>query len=302
MSIRGSFRVHWRPSADPGPRACANQARAQAEPWQRSNDLVGTVWVLDAASTSGLVGAVPLGARVTLSFADTRAHGTAACHSYGGAYRASEDGSLSFDAFAVTLMACAQPLMTLESAYLDVLAGVSSFEIGGAGDLTLSNGQSTLTFSRAVHEPLPLVGTTWILSSISSGTSSDVISDRDHGRVLDRPRWADRVQWFQRSVYNGRRLAVVLAPRDDEAGVQEVRHGAGTRLPRRDEPGSFVRDRRWTADTVRRVGREPARLRRCADHNAIVVITVSLRARAARPGRPDARRAPPRRSPRSGSQ
>jgi hypothetical protein len=32
------------------------------------------------------------------------------------------------------------------------------------------------------------------------------------------------------------------------------------------------------------------------------VITVSLRARAARPGRPDARRAPPRRSPRSGSQ
>ncbi len=173
MSIRGSFRR----SLAPLPLiplilvVCANTGASDGQsPGSDPNDLVGTVWVLDGASTSGLVGAVPLGARVTLSFADARAHGTAACNSYGGAYRASEDGSLSFDAFAVTLMACAQPLMTLESAYLDVLAGVSSFEIGGAGDLKLSNGQSTLTFTRAVSpEPLPLAGTTWTLSSISSG-------------------------------------------------------------------------------------------------------------------------------------
>ena len=176
---------------------------------------------------------VPPGAQVTLTFEDGQAHGSAACNSYGGAYRAGDDGSLSFDAFAVTQMACDPPLMTLETAYLEVLGGVSAFEVGSSGDLSLSNGDATLTFARQVTpEPLPLVGTTWTLSSISSGDAvTSVISGTEiTARVLGRQHGEriGRVQRFQRPVHNGRRLVVVLAPRHDEDGMQEVRHGAGT--------------------------------------------------------------------------
>ena len=136
------------------------------------------MWVLDETSIGRLVADVPTGAQVTLTFEDGQAHGSAACNSYGGAYRAGDDGSLSFDAFAVTQMACDPPLMTLETAYLEVLGGVSAFEVGSSGDLSLSNGDATLTFARQVTpEPLPLVGTTWTLSSISSGDAvTSVIS------------------------------------------------------------------------------------------------------------------------------
>jgi heat shock protein HslJ len=132
------------------------------------NDLTGVVWVLDDASIAGLVDQVPAGAKATIAFEDGQAHGRAACNSYGGAYRAGEDGSMSFDAFAATQMACDPPLMTLESAYLEVLSGVSGFEVEDG--LRLSNGDATLSFSREVSpEPLPLVGTAWTLTSIAAG-------------------------------------------------------------------------------------------------------------------------------------
>jgi heat shock protein HslJ len=134
------------------------------------NDLTGVVWVLDDTSIAGLVDQVPAGAQVTIAFEDGQAHGTAACNSYGGGYRAGDDGSMSFDAFAVTAMGCDPPLMTLESAYLEVLGGVTGFEVDAGGGLRLVNGEVTLSFSREVSpEPLPLVGTTWTLTSIAAG-------------------------------------------------------------------------------------------------------------------------------------
>jgi heat shock protein HslJ len=141
-----------------------------------ANDLIGVTWVLDDASVAGLVDEVPPGAHVTVTFEEGQAHGTAACNGYGGAYEASDDGSLSFAGFAVTEMGCDPPLMTLESAYLEVLGGVTSFEVGDT--LRLSNGETTLSFSRDVPpEPLPLVGTTWTLTSIFSGDAvSSVVS------------------------------------------------------------------------------------------------------------------------------
>ncbi len=159
--------------------ACANSGAGDGQSSGGDpNDLVGVVWVLDETSISRLVADVPTGAQVTLTFEDGQAHGSAACNSYGGAYRAGDDGSLSFDAFAVTQMACEPPLMTLESAYLEELADMSAFDVGSSGDLSLSNGNATLTFSRQeTPEPLPLAGTTWILSSIASGDAvTSVIS------------------------------------------------------------------------------------------------------------------------------
>ncbi|MGZ5214393.1 MAG: META domain-containing protein [Actinomycetota bacterium] len=139
-------------------------------------DLTGVVWLLDGASIAGLVDEVPPGAQVTLTLENGQAHGTAACNSYGGAYRAGDDGSLSFDGFAVTQMGCDTPLMTLESAYLAALGQVTGFGI--EGNLVLTGGDVALEFNEEVPaQPLPFVGTTWTLTSIASGDAvSSVLS------------------------------------------------------------------------------------------------------------------------------
>ncbi len=74
---------------------------------------------------------------MTLTFEDGQASGTAACNSYGGAYQAGDDGSLSFEGFAVTEMACDPALMTLESAYLEVLGGSPGSSVDAALTLLL---------------------------------------------------------------------------------------------------------------------------------------------------------------------
>jgi heat shock protein HslJ len=106
--------------------------------------LRGTGWVLDRPSLAALVDHVPAGAEITIAFEDGRASGKAACNSYGGDYAAEDGGSISFGPFAVTLMACEEPMMLLEHAYLATLAGVSSFTVDG--DLILSGDGVDLRF------------------------------------------------------------------------------------------------------------------------------------------------------------
>jgi heat shock protein HslJ len=151
--------------------ACANSSAGAGDgrsPTADPNDLVGVVWVLDPASMGGLVDDVPPLTQITLSFEGGSAHGSAACNNYGGSYRAGDDGSLSFDPFAVTLMACDALLTTLEGAYLEALGGVTGFAID-AGTLHLTGGQPTLSFASEPAQALPLVGTPWTLMSITSG-------------------------------------------------------------------------------------------------------------------------------------
>lgn len=149
--------------------ACANPGSGSGSATD-VGDLLGVMWTLDRSSMAGLVDEVPSGATITVSFEDGQASGRAACNSYGGAYHAGDDGSMSFDDFAVTEMGCEAPLMTLESAYLEALGGVTGFDVDAGRGLRLVNGDVTLSFSpRATLEPLPLVGTTWTLSSIAAG-------------------------------------------------------------------------------------------------------------------------------------
>jgi len=141
--------------------------------------LVGHQWTLDASSMASLAGEVPAGAIGTIAFEDGQASGRAACNSYGGAYDAGDDGSLSFESFAVTAMACEAPLMTLESAYLEALGAVTGF--GVDGKLTLRGDEIDLTFDEEVSPvALPLVGTTWTLTTIASGDAvSSVLNGTD---------------------------------------------------------------------------------------------------------------------------
>jgi heat shock protein HslJ len=149
--------------------ACADEGDGSSDGGSTDPaDLTGVTWQLDGSSIASLVGDSPPDAVVTLEFADGQAAGRAACNSYGGAYQAGDDGTLSFELFAVTQMACDEPLMALERAYLAALGQVTGFSV--EIDLVLTGGDVPLTFSATPPpEPLPLVGTAWTLTTIASG-------------------------------------------------------------------------------------------------------------------------------------
>lgn len=159
--------------------ACAENGGSDTDVGTDPADLTGVTWQLDGSSIASLMSDPPQDAVVTLELADGQAHGTAACNSYGGAYQASDDGSIAFESFSVTEMACDEPLMALEAAYLTELGRVTGFSV--EGDLVLTGGDITLTFSAIPPpEPLPLVGTAWKLTTIASGdTVSSTIAGTD---------------------------------------------------------------------------------------------------------------------------
>ena len=73
----------------------------------------------------------------TMTFSRTqRVAGTASCNRYSGPYRLSGEG-LSFGAMISTKMACAEPRMGQETAFLQGLSMVTRFEIAADGALRL---------------------------------------------------------------------------------------------------------------------------------------------------------------------
>jgi heat shock protein HslJ len=148
--------------------ACAEDGGSATGVGNDAADLAGVTWQLDASSMASLASDSPQDAVVTIEFADGQVGGRAACNSYGGAYEASDDGSIAFESFSVTEMACDEPLMALEAAYLAALSGVTGF--GVEGNLALTGGDVTLEFNVVLPpQPLPLVGTLWTLTTMGSG-------------------------------------------------------------------------------------------------------------------------------------
>lgn len=160
--------------------ACADDGGGSGGASTDPDDLVGIVWRLDDATLETL--AMPDAGLVDVSieFVDNQVRGRSGCNSYFGGYAAGDDGSLSFDTLGGTEMACEEPLMALEAAYLTALAAVTSFSLNGSA-LTLDGGEVPLTFLEEVPpQPLPLVGTTWTLTTIASG---DAVSSTIAGSV-----------------------------------------------------------------------------------------------------------------------
>jgi len=140
--------------------------------------LTGVTWVLDASSMDSLVvDASPTDARIDLTLGAEEAFGTSACNSYRGSYALDGD-RLTFGPFAATQMACEQPLMDLEAAYLAELGEVSGFEVEADGTLVLTGGDVALSFTAEV--PLALIGTTWRVTTIASANAvSSTIADTE---------------------------------------------------------------------------------------------------------------------------
>jgi heat shock protein HslJ len=135
--------------------------------------LEDVTWVLQSSSIDELVAEAPADARVDLVFSAGEIAGQSACNRYGGPYEV-DGSSISFGDLFSTNMACEQPLMDIESAYLTALGNVDAYEVS-AEELVLTGGDVRLAFdAEAAQEPLRLDGTAWSLEAI--GTGVDAVS------------------------------------------------------------------------------------------------------------------------------
>jgi len=100
---------------------------------------------------------------ITLFFgSDNRAYGNASCNQYGSAYTVNE-GRIAFEPPISTKMACMEDgVMEQESAYLDTLATVTSYEIVDNQLILMYEG------GQMVFDSLALANTEWVL--VSYGT------------------------------------------------------------------------------------------------------------------------------------
>lgn len=89
------------------------------------------------------------------------AGGTAGCNQYNGQYTLDGE-NLTFSEFIVTLMACEEPVMLVESAYLASLELSQSYQILGA-TLIINTSEGALTF---VANRTPLTGALWELRAL----------------------------------------------------------------------------------------------------------------------------------------
>ncbi|MGH2582289.1 MAG: META domain-containing protein [Anaerolineales bacterium] len=110
--------------------------------------LAGTSWELVSLDGNTQVGAAIGGQAVTLMFSsDTEAGGSGGCNGFGGNYQANATtGSISFSELVSTLIACEEPIMSVEIAYFEALNAAQSYSISGT-QLTISGG-GTSVFER----------------------------------------------------------------------------------------------------------------------------------------------------------
>jgi heat shock protein HslJ len=111
------------------PAGCGTTDVAEAE----ALGPAGPVWIAEAVGGTAL----PNEPAVTLQLgADGRAAGKAGCNQYSGPYQLG-DGTLSFGAMISTKMACDEPVMAIEQAYLAALANVTRYEVRNESELLL---------------------------------------------------------------------------------------------------------------------------------------------------------------------
>jgi heat shock protein HslJ len=104
--------------------ACAAAASPTASQDPDGPNLAGTSWSLRSIGGTDL----PAGVSVTLDLTTDQVSGTSGCNQYGGTY-AVDGAGISFGPMAVTEMACPDPQMAVEAAYLAALAAASTWAI-----------------------------------------------------------------------------------------------------------------------------------------------------------------------------
>lgn len=108
----------------------------------------GVTWTLVSYGPTDAPVAVLPNAPVTLIFAPEGIGGGAGCNSYFGAFQF-DVGVISFSDIGSTLIACDQPIMDQETAYLEALRTASAYQITADGQLQITYDGGVLTFAPA---------------------------------------------------------------------------------------------------------------------------------------------------------
>lgn len=149
--------------------ACgAGQAPTDPTDPRASDGLVVGDWVLTGGSIDGQDAPILDNHRITLTISRSRIAGTAACNSYGGEIRMGGDG-LRLENLGQTDMACEDPAMTAEAAYLGAMARVR--QITRDGEELVARGDGVdLRFAALTAPPTSdLVNTRWVLDTLVDG-------------------------------------------------------------------------------------------------------------------------------------
>lgn len=134
-------------------------------------------WQLAAGTVDGAPLVLGADSRVTFIVDGSSVGGQSACNQYFGEFGL-VDGRVSLTNLGGTEMACDEPTMTLEAAYLQGLAAVQSATVDG-DSLVLQGPGVELRFERLQPPPTAeIVETDWVLESVLSGdAASSTVGD-----------------------------------------------------------------------------------------------------------------------------
>lgn len=129
----------------------------------------GPIWLL--ADLNGEP--VQTGTVITAEFTeDGRVSGSGGCNSYNTTYELSRDNIEFGEQIATTLMACPDPVMEQERAYLEALSNTNQFEITG-DELVLYNDDG-VELARFVAVDQGLAGSSWNVIAYNNGKEAVV--------------------------------------------------------------------------------------------------------------------------------
>jgi heat shock protein HslJ len=135
----------------------------------QGGDLAGKVWTLTALNGQPLVAGTGISAQFT---PDSKVSGSAGCNQYLGKYTVS-GSSITFESpIAATMMACPQPVMDQESAYLKMLGEAKTYTVKG-DQLTLTGANNT-TLADYKAQSQDLAGSNWEVIGYNNGKQAVV--------------------------------------------------------------------------------------------------------------------------------
>jgi heat shock protein HslJ len=143
--------------------AACNGTSASTTPSVPPVDPVGS-WLLVKATAGGQPLVLRDNAQVTFNVDGSQVSGRSACNQYFGEFTV-VDGKVTLGGLGGTEMACEEPIMALEAAYLAGLAAADTARMD-ADQLVLTGPGTELRFDRL--EPPPtgeMIGTQWLLES-----------------------------------------------------------------------------------------------------------------------------------------
>jgi heat shock protein HslJ len=152
----------------------AQQTEQPAQEPAPAASLVGPTWVM-TSYTDGKGGVAPALADtdVTAIFGtDDRLGGSAGCNTYNASYTV-DGNKITIGLGISTMMACPQPIMDQEAAYLAALQTAATFAIEG-DQLTISDAKGATVLTFKAQTPLSLTDGAWLMTAYNNGKQAVV--------------------------------------------------------------------------------------------------------------------------------